>query len=107
MTILRACYKSGVRFDEAYYLKIHCPLAASVMVPHGVTGIEMLKCGPNPDGSLPAYQVMFSAHFASPAALQSAMQDARMGEVLADIPNFYDGMPDLMIGETIPVSIPA
>jgi len=101
VTVLRVCYRSGVRFDEAYYLGKHVPLAGAVMGPYGVTHVEMVKLGPNPDGSKPPYQVMFSAYFESAAALERAMQSPRMPEVLADIPNYYDGTPDLFVGEVV------
>lgn len=101
MSVLRVCYKSGVRFDRAYYDSTHLPLASSVLGPHGVTNVEMVTFAPNSDGSAPPYQVMFSAHFPSAAALQSALQSPRIGEVMGDIPNYYDGMPDVMIGEVV------
>jgi uncharacterized protein (TIGR02118 family) len=103
MTVLRVCYKSGVRFDHAYYTSKHLPLASSIMGPHGVTRVEIVKIGPNADGAPPPYQVMFSAYFDSAAALQNAMQSARMPEVLGDIQNYYDGMPDVLIGEVVPL----
>jgi hypothetical protein len=62
-----------------------------------------------PDPARPAcqvyYQVIFSAYFDSPAALQTAMQSPRMGEVMGDIAKYYDGMPDVLIGEV--VALPA
>ena len=107
MTVLRVGYKSGVRFDEAYYLSKHLALVGGIMGPHGITSVEVVKVGPNPDGSAPPYQVMFSAYFKSTAALQSALADPRMSEVLGDIPNYYDGMPDLMAGEVVALPTPA
>ena len=101
MTVLRVCYKSGARFDYDYYRSKHLPLASAVMGPHGVTNVEMVTLGPNPDGSAPPYQVMLSAYFSSPAALASAMQSPRIGEVMGDVPNFYDGLPDVMVGEVV------
>ncbi|MBM3818489.1 MAG: EthD family reductase [Acidimicrobiia bacterium] len=107
MAVLRVCYKSGVRFDEAYYMSKHLPLAGGIMGPHGVTSIEVVRLGPNPDGSQPPYQVMFTAHFTSTTALQSAMADPRMPQILGDIPNYHDGMPDLMVGELVALPPPA
>ncbi|MGD0962660.1 MAG: EthD family reductase [Candidatus Acidiferrales bacterium] len=101
MTVLKVCYKHGVRFDEKYYLSKHVPLAESAMSRHGLKGVEMAKITATPDGSKPSYQVIFTAYFESPAALQNAMQDPRMGEVLGDIANYYDGMPDVLIGEVV------
>src|SRR5687768_17021444 len=107
MTVLRVCYKSGVRFDERYYVSSHLPLVGSVMAPFGVTRVEMVKVRPNPDGSAATYQVMFSAYFTSPDALQTAMQSQRMADVLGDIPKFYDGTPDVFVGEVVPLASPA
>ncbi|HMD33067.1 MAG TPA: EthD family reductase [Candidatus Acidoferrales bacterium] len=101
MTVLRVCYKYGVRFDEAYYLSKHLPLAGAVMGPYGMKRVEVVKVGTPPDGSKPPYQFIFSGYFESPAALQNAMQGPRMGEVLGDIPNYYDGTPDVLTGEVL------
>ena len=101
MAVLRVCYKSGVRFDQAYYTSKHMPMVGSIMGPFGVSRVEVVRFGPNPDGSVPFYQVMFSAYFQSADALQKAMQAPRIGEVMADIANYYDGAPDLFIGEEI------
>jgi uncharacterized protein (TIGR02118 family) len=105
MTVLRVCYKSGVRFDEAYYKAKHLPLSAGIMAPFGLKSAEVMKVAPNPDGSKPPYQVIFSAYFASAADLQNAMQSPKLAEVIDDIKSFYDGMPEIMVGET--VAIPA
>ena len=104
MTVLRVCYKSGVRFDRDYYVASHLPLVSAVMGPHGLVNVEVATFGANPDGSTPPYQVMFSAYFASAAGVQAAMTSPRIGEVLADVARYYDGTPDLMIGDVAPVS---
>ena len=103
MTVVRVCYKSGIRFDHNYYTSTHTPLVTEVMGPHGLRNVEVVTIGPNADGTRPAYQVMFSAYFDSLSALQNAMQSPRMAEVLGDIQNYYDGMPDVMIGEVVMV----
>ena len=105
MTVLRVCYKHGVRFDEGYYLSKHLPLTGSVMGPYGLKSVEVVKVTTTADGSTPPYQVIFSAYFESAVGLQTAMQGPRIGEVLGDLQNFYDGMPDVLIGEV--VALPA
>jgi uncharacterized protein (TIGR02118 family) len=105
MTVLRVCYKQGVRFDDGYYISTHLPLVGAVMGPHGGKNLEMIKVTTTPGAATPPYQVIFSAYFDSPAGLQAAMQDPRIGEVMGDIANFHDGVPDVMIGEV--VEIPA
>ncbi len=103
MTVLRVCYKYGVRFDEGYYFSKHLPLAGSVMGPLGVKNAEVVKVTTTADGSKPAYQLIFSGYFGSPASLQNALQDPQMGRVLSDVQNFYDGIPDILIGEVVPL----
>jgi uncharacterized protein (TIGR02118 family) len=102
MTVLRVCYKHGARFDEAYYVSTHMPLVSAVMGPYGLKSVEMMKVAANGDGTAPPYQVIFSAYFESAADLQNAMRGPRIGEVMGDIVNFHDGIPDVMIGEVRP-----
>ena len=106
MTVLRVCYKHGVRFDESYYISKHLPLVDGI-IGAAVKNIEVVKLTSAGDGSTPPFQVMFSAYFDSPAALQNARQNPRMPEVLADVQNFYDGMPELLIGEVLALPSPA
>lgn len=105
MTVLRVCYKHGIRFDEGYYTSTHLPLVGAVMG-SAVKKIEVVRVLSTGDGSTPPYQTMFSAYFDSPAALQEARQNPRMPEVLADIKNFYDGTPELLIGEVLALTSP-
>jgi uncharacterized protein (TIGR02118 family) len=62
---------------------------------------EIVKIAATPDGSAPPYQLVFTAYFESADALQNAMMSPRMAEVMGDLKNFYDGMPDVMIGEVL------
>ena len=101
MTVLRVCYKHGVRFDENYYIKTHLPLVGGIMGPFGLRNTEVVKVASAADGSAPPYQLVFSAYFDSADALQKAMTNPRMPEVIGDIAKFYDGMPDMTIGETV------
>lgn len=101
MVVLRVCYKSGVRFHDRYYVSRHIPLAASVFEPLGGKSGEMVRVTATPDGSRPPYQVVFSIYFDSQAQLQQALQSPRMPEVLGDMANYYDGTPDILIGEVV------
>ncbi len=101
MNVLRVCYKTGVRFDEAYYVAKHLPLAASVCGPFGLKSVKVAKFWATPDGSKPAYQVMFSAYFDSAENIEKLLTSPRVGEILADISNYYDGEPEIMIGEVM------
>lgn len=100
MTIVRVGYKSGVRFDEQYYLTKHIPMANGVMAPFGIKGVEIMRVTASPAGT-PVYRMMFSAKFESMDAAMAALQSPEFGQVLADVPNYYDGTPDVMIGESV------
>jgi uncharacterized protein (TIGR02118 family) len=101
MTVLRVCYKQGGRFDEQYYLERHRPMAAAIMGPLGMRKSEVVKVSGSVPGFVAPYQFVFSAYFDSAAALQECMMDPRMSAVLADVPNYYAGEQDVLIGETI------
>jgi uncharacterized protein (TIGR02118 family) len=101
MNVLRVCYKTGVRFDETYYVEKHLPLAASICRPLGMKSVKVAKFWATPDGSKPPYQLMFSGYFDSAADIEKVLASPRIGEILGDIPNYYDGTPDIMIGEVM------
>jgi len=101
MTVLRVCYKQGVRFDEAYYYEKHIPLAGPIMAALGVTKTEIVKVSGSVPGFTAPYQFVFTAYFDSPAALQQCMQSPNMGQVLADVPNYFTGETDVLVGETV------
>ena len=101
MTVLRVCYRQGVRFDETYYFEKHIPLASPIMAALGVNKSEVVKVSGSVPGFTAPYQFVFSAYFDSPAAVQQCMQDPRMGQVLGDVKNYYDGETDVMVGEVL------
>ena len=63
MTVLRVCYKQGVRFDEKYYYEKHIPLAGPIMGALGVKKTEIVKVS----GSVPGFS-------APPIRLQRAFR---------------------------------
>lgn len=100
MSVLMVCYKSGVRFDEQYYLSTHIPLAAAYFTPFGIKDVEVARFS-EVGGQAPVYQVTITAHFESMAGLQEAMANPGLAKVLADVPNYYDGVPDVLVGDTL------
>jgi uncharacterized protein (TIGR02118 family) len=101
MTVLRVCYRQGVSFDEKYYSEKHIPMAGPIMAALGVRKTEIVKVSGSVPGFSTPYQVVFSAYFDSPAALQQCMASPNMGQVLDDVPNYFAGETDVMVGETI------
>lgn len=103
MTVLRVCYPSGTAFDETYYLATHLPLAASVLGPFGVTRVEMMKVTASADGSQPPYQVIFSAYFEAADAVDRALRSPHAADILADVPKFFRGAPEVLVGTLVPL----
>jgi len=101
MTVLRVCYKQGAAFDETYYFDKHIPLAGPIMGALGVRKSEIVKVSGSVRGFAAPYQYVFSDYFDSPAAVQQCMQDPGMSQVLADVPNYFKGETDVMVGETV------
>jgi uncharacterized protein (TIGR02118 family) len=85
-------------FDHDYYASTHTPLVGAHMGPHveSVTISKGLAGGPD---TPPGFHLIATVHFADQAALDSAM--AAAGPVLEDIPNFFSGAPQMLIGEVI------
>ena len=101
MTVLRVCYKQGVRFDETYYFEKHIPLAGPIMASLGVQKSEIVKVSGSVPGFSAPYQYVFSVYFESPADVQRCMTDPRMGQVLGDVKNYYGGETDVLVGEVV------
>lgn len=85
-------------FDMDYYLATHMPLVGkhmgafiqSKLVTKGLSG---------PGGTDPAYYAVATMVFADDAAFQGAMKVA--GPVMADVPNFTNVQPQVLIGAVI------
>ena len=101
MAVLSVCYKHGVRMDEQYYLTKHVPLVARVWGAHGLERTEVRKITAAADGTTPPYQIIFSVYFPSLETIQGALQHPTTAEVMDDIKNYYDGMPDVFFGEVL------
>ena len=100
MTVLRVCYKQGP-FNETYYYDTHMPLAGPIMAALGVRKSEVVKVSGSVPGFAAPYQYVFSAYFDSPADVQRCMADPRMGQVLGDVPNYFTGETDVLVGEVV------
>jgi uncharacterized protein (TIGR02118 family) len=88
----------GARFDGRYYADHHARLAAEIWSPEKVDLIEGVG---GAGGGAPAYALVAHFHFASPDALSAAMTSPRMGELVADVPNFTDITPQIMVGRPL------
>ena len=86
----------GARFDTRYYRSSHIPLAMKTMKASSVMLIEGV-----PNGTSAAPYVMI-AHFEFPSAdaLKAALANPAMADVRADIRNFTDITPTVMLGKS-------
>lgn len=101
MAVISICYKHGVRMDEQYYLSTHVPIVARVWGAQGLERAEIRKLTAAADGSPPPYQMIASVYFPSIETFQAALQHPSNTEVMDDIKNYYDGMPDIFFGEVV------
>ena len=88
-------------FDLAYYLDSHTPLVREVLTPEGLVSVELRAgmAGAAPD-SLPAYAMICQLNFGTLEETQSAL--TKHGpELMADIPNFTDVLPEIQISESV------
>ena len=88
--------ENGTTFNHEYYMKNHIPLISkgmglhweSVQVTKGLSG--------GPDTPAP-FHAIATILYKDQAALDASM--ALSGPAFADIPNYYDGQPTVLIGE--------
>ena len=88
----------GVSFDHDYYMNTHLPMVGEHMGAHltGATASKGLAGGPDVPS---AFHMIATLTFADQAALDAGM--AAAGPVVADIPNFYNAAPQMVIGEVV------
>ena len=83
-------------FDHDYYAATHLPIVDKHMGPHidSILIIKGLAGGPD----VPAgFHTIATMTFNDQAALDSAL--AAAGPALEDIPNFFSGQPQMLIGQ--------
>ena len=87
-------------FDHEYYMATHIPMVDARWRPLGLTGFQILRGTPGPDGLPPAFRLMALVSFTSMAAFKAA--GAQHGaEIFGDIPNFTDARPVIQINEMV------
>lgn len=87
---------NGTTFDHTYYSTKHMEIVGTSIGPHteNVMVVKGLAGGPD---TPPGYHAIATITFVDQAALDAGMEAA--GPALADIPNFYSGQPEMLIGE--------
>jgi len=88
------------RGEEIYSRCLACHALAYDRTGPRHCGLFGRRAGSVPGFATP-YQYVFSAYFDSPADVERCMADPRMGQVLGDVPNYFKGETDVMVGETV------
>ena len=88
----------GTHFDMDYYLNTHMPIVAEHMGPH-IQNTLVTKGLGSPGGNAPGFYAVASMVFENQDAFDAAMKVA--GPVMADVPNFTNVRPEVLIGEVI------
>ena len=101
MIVLIVGYPSGVPFDEQYYFTRHLPFADRLMRPLSQTKVEVARVAPVSNGSTPRYQIITSVYFESARALEAAMVSPAQRDVMADMPNYFGGTPEVFIADLL------
>jgi uncharacterized protein (TIGR02118 family) len=88
----------GTHFDHDYYVATHLPLVGEHMGPHIDSTLVTKGLAGGPD--TPAgFHAVATIVFADQDAMNAAM--AKAGPVLADLPNFTNVQPAMLIGEVV------
>jgi len=88
----------GTEFDFDYYLGTHMPLVAEHMGPHIDRTLVTRGLAGGPDMP-PGHFAVATMVFADAAAMDAAMRAS--GPVMADVANFTNVQPQILVGEVI------
>lgn len=89
---------SETTFDFDYYQSKHMALVGKHMGPH-IANTVIVKGQAGADGTPAAYHAVATILFDSQADMDSAM--AQAGPVVADIPEFYNAAPQMLVGAVL------
>lgn len=104
MICLTALYPKTAdsQFDLDYYLTTHLPLVNQLLIPFGLTSVDLRAglAGGEPN-SPPTFDLICYLNFDSVEALQQAMT-TQGAELAADVPNFSNMQPIIQISQSAP-----
>lgn len=85
-------------FDFDYYLSTHMDLVGQYMGPH-IANTVVVRGQAGPEGSPAGYHAIATILFDDQSAFDGAM--AAAGPVVEDIAKFYNGTPQMLVGEVV------
>jgi uncharacterized protein (TIGR02118 family) len=89
---------NGTTFDHGYFTAKHLEMVGTLVGSHIENTVITKGLAGGPDRPA-GYHVVATITFADQNALDAAM--AAIGPAVADIPNFFSGQPQMLIGEVI------
>ena len=97
---LQVLYPIGedTNFDYDYYVGTHHPLVLEHMGAH-IQSTQIAKGVAGGPDQPPGFYAIYTITFADQAAMQAAL--AAAGPVLADIPNYTNTQPQMLMGEVL------
>lgn len=90
--------RDDTQFDYDYYASTHMELVQEHMGPHVENTLVTKGLAGGPDAP-PDFYAVATFTFADQAAMGAALQAS--GPVLADLPNFTNSKPHMLIGEVM------
>jgi uncharacterized protein (TIGR02118 family) len=98
MTRVTVLYPASSKFDFDYYLTSHTPMVERLGAPLGLRPISVDRCLSSLGGGPSPYACIATMLFENDDAL-GALLTAHGGEILADIPNYTDSQPVIVVGQ--------
>ncbi len=92
----------GMRFDHAYYQRVHLPLTERLMRPLGLLWVEGDRPVPRHDGQPSTLLAQTHAYFATEEQARAAVA-ATIRELGADVPNYTNVTPRLECHEVFKI----
>jgi uncharacterized protein (TIGR02118 family) len=89
---------AGSKFDINYYRDTHLPLCRELLAPMGMQSLSFYR--PNLADPAAAYQLVAELRFPDMATANAALA-AHGPRTQADIPNFTDAKPVILVGEEV------
>lgn len=95
LTVLYHQPADPAAFDK-HYTEVHAPLASTMP---GLQSYTVVRPGPGPDGTPPAYYLVATLSWASPEAMQAAMASPEGKAANEDLANFAQAGVAILVGE--------
>jgi|HubBroStandDraft_1064217.scaffolds.fasta_scaffold00997_2 uncharacterized protein (TIGR02118 family) len=102
MIAVTICYPTGAAFDRDYYASKHMPMVRAGFGQYGLRRDEVRAIVGTPAGGPARYQIVTSLYFDDMKAVGAAFGSPEGRAAVKDIPNFYGGEAEVMLGEIAP-----